>query len=714
MGGHRGSVHLGEPCCSSFVPAPLRPRSPSSPLPLVPHPSRSTSLSLHLPVDFRFPPFPSNGLRRGGAYIEVASSMEPSAKRRRLGHIADTVPRVTAPRSRDIPIEPSLNDVHDVEDDVFDPTHAFFEALPSAVQRIGPRHQSSSSDAETAQSDLSPWVKDIFPHFLPFIPSVDRNPVDLQSPNPFLEPDELEVTHPVLRKPATTTRPPPLPSGSVNGFLKFKFSNNKRKYSESFSGPPPLLPAAVDHAASASQHKTTSVDPRVLVLRNSSHVPPLPPNFGHVCLRGHTDRALFAFFLRAIVPGRTVIEGDNTYKTEIAPIAAENDLVKCCILSLAATYVLDFVQTPTLLQRAGFNHKKSMVLLTEELNKPDTYKPGHEVAVLAALTLLAHNEVVNWEIASREPSPKWYRASKKAEFIMSRTNPGYRYSKPINVQCTTARTQIAHLFCYYIVMSDCVCPLNLETTECSFSWLMNGQDQEQRTIVGMAGLSPKLTHFIAKITFLAGTLLKNPTAVASLLVAGQIEKLLQSFPQSSLLSKGYPTLEAMLAACTLNEDGKVTTAAEVTDLIAGSYVAAAQIYLQCRVFRRTRSHPLVQRVLDQLLSCITRQPTSGNLFTAQTPLYSVFVAGIVAYKPHHRDVVRNWFLPICPDARGNVPPAWRAMQSVWEWMDTRDFGFPEPTFGDLMDEDGRVADRHAWWEDLVAVLMEKEGRMNLS
>lgn len=91
---------------------------------------------------------------------------------------------------------------------------------------------------------------------------------------------------------------------------------------------------------------------------------------------------------------------------------------------------------------------------------------------------------------------------------MSRTNPGYRYSKPINVQCTTARTQIAHLFCYYIVMSDCVCPLDLETTECSFSWLMNGQDQEQRTIVGMAGLSPKLTHFIAKITFLAGTLLK--------------------------------------------------------------------------------------------------------------------------------------------------------------------------------------------------------------
>lgn len=54
------------------------------------------------------------------------------------------------------------------------------------------------------------------------------------------------------------------------------------------------------------------------------------------------------------------------------------------------------------------------------------------------------------------------------------------------------------------------------------------------------------------------------------------------------------------------------------------------------------------------------------------------------------------------------------MQSVWEWMDTRDFGFPEPTFGDLVDEDGRVADRHAWWEDLVAVLMEKEGRMNLS
>ena len=47
---------------------------------------------------------------------------------------------------------------------------------------------------------------------------------------------------------------------------------------------------------------------------------------------------------------------------------------------------------------------------------------------------------------------------------------------------------------------------------------------------------------------------------------------------------GCPAQE-LLDSCKLDEDGKVTTEAKVTELIAESYVAAAQIYLQCRLFR---------------------------------------------------------------------------------------------------------------------------------
>jgi hypothetical protein len=69
------------------------------------------------------------------------------------------------------------------------------------------------------------------------------------------------------------------------------------------------------------------------------------------------------------------------------------------------------------------------------------------------------------------------------------------------------------------------------------------------------------------------------------LVGKVIEDKLENFWQWFDLSERYDTSDAILASCTLDENGKVTTAEEVTRLIAESYVAAAQIYLQCRLFR---------------------------------------------------------------------------------------------------------------------------------
>jgi hypothetical protein len=72
------------------------------------------------------------------------------------------------------------------------------------------------------------------------------------------------------------------------------------------------------------------------------------------------------------------------------------------------------------------------------------------------------------------------------------------------------------------------------------------------------------------------------------MVATEIKGRLEHFQQWSELESDpeeYTTHETLLEACQLNEDNKVTTAKEVTDLIAMSYVASAQIYLHCRIFR---------------------------------------------------------------------------------------------------------------------------------
>ena len=105
------------------------------------------------------------------------------------------------------------------------------------------------------------------------------------------------------------------------------------------------------------------------------------------CQSNHTD-------LTAICPGRTVIESDNSYKTEIAPMAERSQLVQHCILSLAATYMLDFARDDPLLKaKANYHQKSAVEMLGLELSRMEVQSPGKEEGVIAALLLLAHNEV---------------------------------------------------------------------------------------------------------------------------------------------------------------------------------------------------------------------------------------------------------------------------------------------------------------------------------
>jgi hypothetical protein len=70
------------------------------------------------------------------------------------------------------------------------------------------------------------------------------------------------------------------------------------------------------------------------------------------------------------------------------------------------------------------------------------------------------------------------------------------------------------------------------------------------------------------------------------MIAKEIENKLVDFQQwSDITPEGYISAEILLRTCDLDENGKVTTDVEVTNLIAESYVAAAHIYLQCRALR---------------------------------------------------------------------------------------------------------------------------------
>jgi hypothetical protein len=54
-----------------------------------------------------------------------------------------------------------------------------------------------------------------------------------------------------------------------------------------------------------------------------------------------------------------------------------------------------------------------------------------------------------------------------------------------------------------------------------------------------------------------------------------------------------------------------------------------------------RYHKTVLQHLSVLLQCLERMPTKGDLFTAQSPFFCIFIAGLVAYEDKDRLVLRN-------------------------------------------------------------------------
>lgn len=284
---------------------------------------------------------------------------------------------------------------------------------------------------------------------------------------------------------------------------------------------------------------------------------------------------------------------------------------------------------------------------------------------------------MNWELHHpRNNLPKWYRGARTAKLVLDKSDPGYRYQRPVNVQSSHARHVLGNLIAMYDILCQVVCPLNLEEVKNQYPWLLEGNEREVRRIVGLTGMSPKLLHTIGQISHLAARLNHDPESTVVPIAGKIIEDRLNGFHQWSDLSEGHASAEALLASCVLDQDGKVSCAVAVNELTAESYVAMAQIYLQCRVFRygftsvlnnpqtlgfhrllrcpvrKSRRHTDVQSSLRVLLQCISRLPTSGFLYTAQGAVLRTLVAGIVAVDPQHRDIIRGLFVKTVKGPRG--------------------------------------------------------------
>jgi hypothetical protein len=118
-------------------------------------------------------------------------------------------------------------------------------------------------------------------------------------------------------------------------------------------------------------------------------------------------------------------------------------------------------------------------------------------------SVLIVSQLVNWEL--RKPKDclgRWQEAARIAKTILDASDPGYRYWKNENVQCTSARVANANWAAFVEILAQPVSPLKFDKTDRLCSWLLEGTEKEARRIHGGTGLSPKLLHIYGQITYL--------------------------------------------------------------------------------------------------------------------------------------------------------------------------------------------------------------------
>lgn len=116
---------------------------------------------------------------------------------------------------------------------------------------------------------------------------------------------------------------------------------------------------------------------------------------------------------------------------------------------------------------------------------------------------------MNWEL--RRPKnrvARWQNAAEIAKKILDNADPGYRYWKNENVQCSKARMANANWAAFVGILAQPVSPLKLEDTDRLYAWLLEGTEKEARRIYGGTGLCPKLLHMFAQITHLCARMEK--------------------------------------------------------------------------------------------------------------------------------------------------------------------------------------------------------------
>ncbi|KAL9108763.1 MAG: hypothetical protein Q9227_006559 [Pyrenula ochraceoflavens] len=460
------------------------------------------------------------------------------------------------------------------------------------LRGASPLSEEAISFSELPSDGEPDWLAELFPGLEPSVPLLDEREVSLAIVNPYAVPGTNE--HPRIR---SKVAPLVLPNdGAVNGLIKFRLRALDEQRDSERPQARLFLHRRKISDVSTDSNDTSESNP------SRAHLSYAPPDFGKDLHLDQTDTKLWRFYIVAFCPGRTLLPETNCWLNSLPAVAQRSGCAKFALLSLAAGYVLDYAPSEKLRARANKHHRKAVALLSIELNKERNYDPGNEEGVLAALALLNQEDMINWETHLGYGSePKWYLGLKAMKYLLDKSDPGYRYHKPINVQSSFMRYYMGNVQAQNDILCQCASPLDMTDEECPYPWLLEGGHHD------------------------------NPSSPTIPIAAHAILTRLSTMTQWSNLSTTTPSLDVLLTIHSLDpETGKITTPTANVDFTALSYVLTAQIYLHCRLLRQSRHHPIVQRLLKDLIVCTKVIPLSGHMYTAQVNLVGPVISAFVA------------------------------------------------------------------------------------
>ncbi|KAK5995124.1 hypothetical protein PT974_03518 [Cladobotryum mycophilum] len=441
----------------------------------------------------------------------------------------------------------------------------------------------------------------------------------------------------------------------------------------------------------------------------------VPPQFGMLAKMDHMDRQFWSFYIQNWCPGRSVLGKTNLWLKDFAKMH-ESAGVRAAIQSLAGIYIYDYQPMDAIRTRTNQRFALAERRLRNLLSDPENITEDEASELITIASILSMQDIVLTERRRQKPlNPRWLIGYRQSEYFLEATDQGSRFWRKSNVQLSSLRISQSIIVGRAVVLAQPMMPLphpesfDPEEEASRFGWLLYGTDQDMFEIHGGCGFSKRLLHIMSQITYCAARLQQDSEStmvpVTAKFLLGELQDMRQWSSESNGWdeAKGNPQTVEWVRG--VPEGFVIDSSSHMTNVTAEAWRLAAMIYLQCRALRLPRTCQAVVNNMTDLAKCIRIMPTSGTHFTAQAPLFPVFLLGLLAANEDHRRVSETWFsLVVSTPVRSSVPPLYDALQRVWCWIDNEPKITP-PADCTIPDA---IRERHPWWEDLVRLVQVGE------